>query len=199
MAALDTIELVRTKLLLVEGKEDKALCEHLLALLQINDVQIHDCKGVRGIKDVLGTLHLATGADRVKTVGAIRDADKDPVTATLSVRNAMLASSIAARHKQAFVAPDNCSPGSIEDLFLRAVADTPVGGCLKAFFECLEKQGLQALSSSHLKSGIFLTTRQGLSVHAGLPDAMRHEPELLMHAAFDPLKNFLRELFGPAV
>lgn len=97
-----------------------------------------------------------------------------------------------------FLLPGQGREGTLEDLCLEAIRDDPAWPCIESYFSCLHEQGLEqpklASMISKAKIQAWLASRKtadlarvGIAAQKGYID--------WDHAAFDPLKTFLRSLF----
>jgi hypothetical protein len=198
------LEIKRSKLLIVEGKEDElffsAFCHHL----RLNDIQVLSIGGKTQLPSNLKALKGVTGFSQVIALGIIRDADEDANAAFQSVCSALQHAGLpiptkpmtpAPGHPRVLVMilPDNQSPGALEDVCLKAIAGTPAMRCVDEFFCCLQRHHLPPPKNlSKAKVLAYLTSlpepdkRLGESAQAGYWD--------WDHPAFSDLKDFLRSL-----
>ena len=198
------LEIKRSKLLIVEGKEDElffsAFCHHL----RLNDIQVLSIGGKTNLPSNLKALKKATNFSQVTALGIIRDADEDANAAFQSVCSALQHAGLpiptkpmtpAPGHPRVLVMilPDNQSPGALEDVCLKAIAGTPAMRCVDEFFCCLQRH--------HLPPPKILSKAKVLAYLTSLPEPDKRLGESAEagywdwdHPAFSDLKDFLRSL-----
>jgi len=149
-------EIVKTKLLVVEGVDALHFCISALDAYGVDDVQVMDFGGVRDLTAYLKSLSLFPGYDNVKTIVIARDAESDPVAAINSVRSSFKQTSLpvpqnpfeftGATLKTAFMIfpgyeVQALTPGTLEDLCLDVVKDCSTFDCVNAYIQCLQSNG----------------------------------------------------------
>ena len=140
----------------------------------------------------------------LSSVGVLRDADAHPTRAYQSVTGALRSLNLPVPDSHGaltrgspsvgvFILPDGNSPGAVEDLCWKAVEDTPTGKCSEFYVECLE--GSRALASKNVAKTLvhaYLAAQVDPSARVGEGALKGYWP--FDHAAFDPLKEFVRRL-----
>lgn len=205
-------EIVKSKLLLVEGKDETLFFEaffkkneHLNG--QIGDIQIIEMGGVDKFKTELPALINRTGfSEKVESVAIIRDADNNFESAFQSIcailnRHGLPHptehSSYANKNNLKvgiFVMPGNSEGGTmLEDLCLRTQSDNPIMNCVNSFFSCLEGIDIEMPRNiAKAKSQVFLAAMPkivsslGIGANKGYWD--------LNHDSLMGLSNFLVDL-----
>lgn len=134
------------KVLWVEGKTEvnffTALCRHLGVA---DTIDIRDFGGTSKLRAGLRTLAAASGfRSSVRSLGVIRDAEADPQAAASAIAEAVKAAGFATELQvRTFVIPDAKTPGNIETLCLRSVADRPLFGCVHDFVRATTAVGIE--------------------------------------------------------
>jgi hypothetical protein len=141
--------IAKSKLLLVEGKDEVKLFDKLLADLNIGDVEIRDIMGKTRFRKNIEALPSLSGFGRVTSIGIVRDADTDPKGAFDSICGALQAAGLPRPTEplqpagddprvMVMILPDAETPGMLEDLCLESVADDPAMACVAEYFRCLQ-------------------------------------------------------------
>lgn len=197
------IDIQHPHLLIVEGEEDKRFFEALIEYMKLTDVQVLAYCGKTNLRKFLRALVASSGFLKLISLGVVRDADENPQAAFQSVCDALKYVGLPTPHKPLEIAgkkpavtviilPEPDSPGSLEDLCLKAVADHPAMTCVDKFFECLKKRGLCLPDNmSKAKVQAFLASkhrplRLGEAAEAG------YWP--LDHQVFQPVKDIIARL-----
>ncbi|WP_374436580.1 DUF3226 domain-containing protein [Inhella sp.] len=205
-----------SKILLVEGKDEKNLCECALDILKIADVQIIDCEGGSNIAKRLLLLSKDENFSLVTNVVIVCDAEKNILSRIHSLQSALasaglpnirsdtLASESFNPKVSAWISPDCQSNGMLEDLFIKTLESTELMKLTKAFVDslrCLPKDispGAptfptnipKAIAHACLTATDPLVKGIGLAVKRGFWD--------LNHAAMDQFRSFLLTSFADA-
>jgi len=209
------LKVEKTKLLIVEGEDERLLFSALLKHLALEDVQVLGVGGKSMIKRTVAALVLDPNFSSVKALAVVRDADfaegagqannaAAPV-AFRSVCDVLAANRLAVPPKHGvfapgpprtavFILPDGESDGMLEDLCLTAFTSDPAHPCMDRYFTCLTAAGIAHASNRIAKA----------RMHALLASRREPEPRLGMAAqkghldfsapAFGPLVNLLRAL-----
>ena len=188
-----------TKLLIVEGKDDKNFFSALNRHLDLTEIQIMDIGGKTLLADNLQGLVRAPGFNRVVSVGVIRDADKNADGAFKSVCFALEGAHLGVPARP--LLPAGGRPivmamiitEMLEDLCLRSVADDPAVACIEDYFQCIDKnldRGPNNLSKAKVQA--FLASRKRPVASVGLAAKKGYWP--WGSPAFDEVKQFLTML-----
>ena len=132
----------KTRLLIVEGKDDEAFFDALVNRLGRHDIQVAGIGGKTKLRASLKALVKDPPFQNVQSLGVIRDADLDPKSAFESVKDALKATGLPTPRKPMSVAkgppqtsfmilPSIERQGALEDMCLEAVAGEPVMICRK--------------------------------------------------------------------
>ncbi len=196
-------------LLLVEGDDElpffKALAKHL-GLCQI---QVINIQGENNLRPALDAVVKNRRFDPlVKSIGIELDAHDNPQAAFDKIRGALqnpkllvklpvpkrpLVTSTGPVKVTVMVLPDERTPGSFEDLCLRAFQGSPAMACADRFFECLDERGMpRPQQESKARMHVLLASEQEFQKHLGLAAFKDYWP--WSDSAFDQVKSFLRQV-----
>ncbi|MDE0269159.1 MAG: hypothetical protein OXI96_09065 [Acidimicrobiaceae bacterium] len=154
----------KSKLLIVEGKEDRLVFKELCDHWGLEDIQIVEMEGIENLRARLEVLVRDPGFRSLRTLGITRDADKNAQNAFQSVRNVLtdfpqfrtkLPSRAGVRNRghpatAVFIVPDNESPGNLETMLNRTKSGDSISICIEEYFNCLSQQTGFSLSGSRL-------------------------------------------------
>jgi hypothetical protein len=148
--AIETVPLkiLKSKILIVEGRDDLEFFEALVNKLQISDIQIIDFNGKYGWREKLSGLIQDRNFIKVISLGLIRDADLNATDTFRSVKNALKANGLPIPNRpltaakgmpkvNVLIVPPEKKEGTLEELCLNAVVDDPALICVNQYFECL--------------------------------------------------------------
>lgn len=163
------VKIQRSRILVVEGKDDARFFAALLRHMQVPDVQVLPMDGKTNLTSHLKLLVRTPGFTQVTRLGVIRDADDDPRAAFQSVCSSLgtaglsvpprVAELQAGMPAIAVVIVPHDGPGAIENLCLSAVADDPAIQCVDAFFDCVRSRLAPPRHISKAKVQAFLSSR----------------------------------------
>jgi len=203
----EPIPITESKQLVVEGKDAVVFFKALLREMDLAEIQLQNFGGINDLRGFLKGLRRRSGfAQMVMSVGIVRDAECDPTSAFQSVCSALHGAELTVPSQiekfegsnpsvGILILPDAMTPGMLETLCLRSVADDPAMPCVNGYFNCVE----QRLPCTELPR-----IMEKARVQAFL--ASRREPvspsRWAAHKgywpwdspAFDHIKQFLREL-----
>ena len=154
----------KTRLLLVEGKEDQEFFIQLGAHLQlIEDWPLHilQCCGTTKLTQILYEIMKSSRFKAIEQIGIVRDADYG-TDAFQSVQSAIEHACKEAQQRltvprgpllpsggtpsiSAMIMPSGEREGMLEDLVLDAFQHDPVTSCVDAYFKCLGDSGIEPL------------------------------------------------------
>ena len=161
-----TKELRSSHLLLVEGKDDKDFFDSLKSELDFDDsnIDVIPYEGKTKLRRFLGALSEFPNFSHVNALAVVRDADKNPLDAIKSVRDALSTllepppvnhmefegSTLKRDHPRggqqistAFVIlPSSSRIGALENLLIDAVDDKERMECVSDFIKCLDGKGI---------------------------------------------------------
>jgi hypothetical protein len=192
--------------LIVEGGDERGVCEAVAGAATWAGVC---CRNAGGRTNLVNEAKLVANTPNfplTRSVGLVLDIEDDPVEAyaiaarTLSVLGAAGppvhgAVSAGPRSLGVFFAPDGASPGCIETLCRAAVRDPALAACVDALVGCAGRP------HAALKNPRAREDKAWLNAYLAMlpdPDQRFHQAFALgwdpAHAAFDPLRRFLRSL-----
>ena len=186
------------KLLLTEGKSPSNLFEALAKEIGLSDIiEIRDFRGVSELAKYLKTLAATAEMQTiVKSLGIVRDAEKDAQSAKQSVQSAIsganLPTSITVK---VHILPDETNPGMLETLCMKSVEKTAVFPCVESFFECIAEKGIVLPEGIHRdkhRAQVYLATCSESQLYPGY--AARKGIWPLSDPAYDAAKAFLKSL-----
>ena len=82
-------EIIKSKLLLVEGADAKYFFFYALEAFGVDDVQVIDFGGIGELTKYLKTLPLLPRYEQVTTIVIARDAETDPIAAVKNVKRSL--------------------------------------------------------------------------------------------------------------
>jgi hypothetical protein len=198
------LELDKPKLLIGEGKDEVFIFGALLSHLRIDDIKVEDYGGKTNLPDYLDTLVLRPGFTNLTSLGVTRDADRDALSAFISLSNYL--------NQRGFVTPDSSGnieagtlrvgimilpdghhSGMLEDLCLAALQTDSSMQCIDEYFECVKaiKGSLpNQISKARIHAWLAAQNppdmRLGFAAQKGFID--------WDNSSFDQLRNFLAAL-----
>ncbi len=190
----------RSKLLLVEGKDEVSVFERLIDQLCINDIQTIDVGGKDQFQRRFPALMVRPGFTQVEQIGLIRDADDSFADAFDSLCGVLMAAGyptpsangLFSSGKPAigvFVLPNNQTNGVLEDLLVDSVDQTDAFNCVDSFSDCISELENRPKNLSKSKAQAYL---------AAMPDECRSVGVAAQKgywnfdaSCFEPLKSFL--------
>ncbi len=197
-------KIVKTKLLIVEGQDEKGFFTALIEHLSLDDIQVMPIGGKTQLRDSLEALSLAPNFNKVITLGITRDADDNPSGAFQSVSDAISNANLRPPSKQLFIAngkprtvimilPKPDIAGMLEDVCLDSVASTPEMDCITEHLDCIkEKTGNLPDNLSKAKICTLLATKPKPGLRLG--EAAQKGYWQWDNAAFEQIKQFLKLL-----
>ena len=204
-AGADRQEISRSKLLLVEGENERRFFVALLRRLELSDaVQVLNYGGKTQLRPLLSTLHLVPGYSDLTALGVTRDADESFASAFQSICNSLgnaglgvpdqtRAPTSATPSVSVFVLPDCSSPGMLETLCLSAMQDDPAMPCVEQYFQCLEESAsIPSKNPDKARAHAFLASRSKPELRVG--EAAEAGYWQLDSPVYYPLKSFLLAL-----
>ncbi len=200
----------KTKLLLVEGKEDLRVFKELCAYWGLQDIQIMQMEGITNLHSRLKVVVRDPGFRNLRTLAIARDADSNAQRAFQSVLNALskcppLRTNLPSKAgvhggnrpaTTVFIAPDNESPGNLETMLNRTKAGDPIDACIEEFFACLGREAEFNLTGRHRdKARAYARIAASSNPARSVGHSVRsHEVWNLNHESLSPVKAFLSGL-----
>ena len=142
----------RSKVLIVEGKDEQRLFSVLLDRLNLSNFDVRPLGGRDKLRPNLEALKKTSGfADHVVSLGVVRDADQNATRAFESVADALrtagferppapLTFSGDAPRVGVLILSADGSQGMLEDLCLQSVADDPAMSCVDDYWACIRER-----------------------------------------------------------
>jgi hypothetical protein len=196
------ITLIKPKLLLGEGEDEKSFFEALLAHMGLAEIQVIQYGGKTRLGGYLQALVASSGFhDSVFSLGITRDADGVVADAMKSIDGILKKSALpspggaakGSRPRVAiFILPDQASPGMLEDLCLRALATNPECACLDGYFDCIRDAKDLPSNMSKARMRAWLSSQEPPDLDLGMAAKKGLIP--WSSPVFDPLKTFLSGL-----
>jgi hypothetical protein len=198
-----TTEIAEPCVLIVEGIEEKYFFGAFIEHLGLQDIQVMPIGGKRKLRENLGALTLAPGFVNVTSLGIVRDANSDP-DPFQSVCEALRAVNLPVPERPlvptghsprvtVMILPGDKTPGMLEDLCLRAVAQDPAMLCVEHYFQCLQQQGLSLPRNiSKAKAQVFLASKPEVGIRLGVAAEKGYWP--WGDEAFNQVRSFLQQI-----
>lgn len=200
-------QITATRLLIVEGQDDRRFFEALLKQHGIPGFQVLQIAGASNLSRRLDALRSAEEFATVTALGIVFDADDSHQGTFSSICRSLSGarlpvppqpqqlSSGRPQVSVMIVPPDEIESGRmLEDLCLEAVADDPAMRCVDEYFSCLEDQSISQRESAIPKARLhaFLASRERPGLRLG--EAAEKNDIPLDSPVFEPVVNFLRQL-----
>jgi len=197
------VKIKKTRLLIVEGKDEENFFNALFNCLEIDNIQILPIGGVTQINKNLKALRISPDFSAVQVIGIVRDADLSPVSAFQSVCGHLQCLGFPVPDKPLSIAGNNLKisimilpsfdrKGNLEELFIDSEKDSPAIECVNQYFKCLEEKKLPLPCDNRIAKArvhVFLASKEE-------PDKRPGEAALagywnFKHRAFDEIKKFI--------
>jgi len=201
-----TIPLQKTKILIVEGKDECNFFQGLLENLDIIDnFQIFVAYGETQIKAKLKGIQNLSEFPYVTAIGIVRDSDDDPTGKFTSTKSALRDLGLPTPDSPYTIVgdslrcailmmPDTGETGALEELCLKSIRGLPEFDCVGNYFRCLNDFGCDnARKKSKATVSVFLASKQD---HCSIGVAAKKTYWDFNHPSFDKVKICLRELFS---
>lgn len=198
-------QIEQSRLLVVEGDDGRVFFQAMLQHLALpHAIQVMSFGGNRELAKYLQTLTLSPRFAMVEAVGIVRDAETNPAGAFQSAQAAIAKAGLncppsagdrssGAPAVSVFILPDATTPGMLETLCLRSVAERPALRCVEALFTCLDGQRVPRPSPMEkARAHAFLATCPKPNSQVGNAAHRGYWP--LDNSCFDEVKSFLRQL-----
>ena len=201
---LPSVSIEKSKILVVEGKDEENFFEALLQYLNLTDIQVMGIGGKTQIKGNLKALVKSPNFTNVTSLGIVRDANDDPSAAFQSVCEALKDAELPVPHQPLIpagscpkvvimIVPGPDRPGTLEDVCLEAVREDDAILCVEKYFQCLCNVGLNLPRHlSKAKVQVFLASRPETVTRLGIAAKKGYWP--FDNNAFAEIKNFLQRI-----
>jgi len=202
--ASDQINIEKSKILIVEGKDEELFFHSLLGFLSVEEVQVMPIGGKTRLTENLRALQNATDFDQVVSLGIVRDGNSSPASAFQSVCSSLRTlnlptpSVLGVSHGNnprvaVLILPDGQTPGMLEDVCLNSISSEPIMECIDGYFGCIESKGLSLpLNNSKAKVHVFLAAQRETGKRLGEAAEAGYWP--FTHQSFTITKEFLQIL-----
>jgi hypothetical protein len=195
-------------LLLVEGKDEKDICEILLESIDPNFEQRIDLQHANGGSDLLTSataIEVLSGFSQLKSIAILVDAEDSPLETSKkwsSFRDDFLRR-YPTRQCQILVLPSSQEKGSLETVFLKSLdqATNVIAGCAMGFVSCVGEHG--SLSTQARKDKLALVSyinAQTKNPYSRVGLAVKQDSSKKLfdfsHSSFKPLNDFLKILLN---
>ncbi len=199
-----TLKIQKSKILVVEGKDEELFFQALLSYLDLTDIQILPVGGKSRLAANIKAVKNLPDFGSVSVLAVIRDADSNAQGAFQSVKDALSKASLpcptnlgqlfgSAPAVMVELFPGGFAPGMLEDLCVLSVSSTPLMVCVQNYFSCAQQHGIplpQNLAKAKAHSFLALQAEPGKRVgEAALTGNWPFD-----NPAFDRIKAFLRSL-----
>ena len=182
---MSNLTIYKTKILVVEGKDEEKFFGALLNHMGIRDYQIIEVGGKGEFRNTLPAFVKTSGFSNVSILAIIRDADTNATRAFQSIRDILRRNDIKPSLQLPtranvltngnprigiYIMPGNSSSGMLEDLCLQTVQNHPSIGCLDQYITCVQEiDGLpQPGIISKAKTQAFLAVKPEIAKDVGV-------------------------------
>lgn len=184
------IVLQSDKILLVEGADEWYFFYNLIEeKLRISDIQICDMKGKSNLSELLTLVkksdfyHLKR---RQLKIGLVLDADRsfsktiEDITKhintifELSIESITINFSNTLPAISAYILPNNCDNGMLEDICLASVSGSHQMQCIEGYFECLKNMDIIPSEISKAKTMCYLASKDPFKTSIGFAATEGH-------------------------
>ena len=190
--------------LIVEGRSDEEFFKALMRNMQVTGIQIWTYDGKNKLRTFIEGFRLRSGFSIIKSLGIVRDADTNPTGAFQSVCSALQNTGLSQPQKPesfegtkprigVLILPDANTPGMLETLCLRSVAEDPAMKCVDEYFNCVQKQlGFLPKTIDKAQVQAFMASKPETVWQLG--EAAQKSYWQLNHPTFDHVKRFMNDL-----
>jgi hypothetical protein len=201
---IEALKIEQPNVLVVEGREEELFFGALIKHLGLGNIQTIPIGGKGQLPPKLKALAASPRFSEVISLGIVRDANADPDAAFQSVRDALQTVNLPAPDRPlmfvdgrprvgVLILPELGTPGMLEDLCLRAVAQDPAMLCVEQYFKCLQQEGLSlANNMSKAKVQVFLAARPKAGLRLGEAAQAGYWP--WNENAFEQVRDFLQRI-----
>jgi hypothetical protein len=205
----------RPGLIFCEGIDDERFLVELLAFLSIDSIWVERADGESQFQGLVRTLRGRGNFEQLRALAIVRDADTDagrkfesvtdllqaagypvpPTPARLITGRFPSATTVTVGVVGVFIMPDGDSPGTLEDLCLRAIEQDQALECTREFLDCVRTHTGVTCPDQHIpkaKLNSWLASRANPTLRLGQARASRDIPP--DSDAFGPIRQFLQEL-----
>jgi hypothetical protein len=141
----------KTKLLIVEGEDERRFLNKWFIELEVTDIQVLPIGGKTKLLSELKILTTLHNFSNVESIGILRDADEDANAAFQSVCSALESCGLSRPSKVIERTTENPSisililsgylrTGSLEDIFIDSIRENPLMECIEQYFGCVNEK-----------------------------------------------------------
>lgn len=193
----------QSTVLVVEGRDDEFFFRAFIDHLKLGGIQILSIGGKSRLKDELEAIIKTPGFSNVISLGIVRDADVNPISAFQGVCDVLRSLGLPTPSKPlmpvgfkpkvvVMVLPGE-EPGALEDLCLKSVEEDPVMTCVEQYFQCLQQKGISLpRNMSKAKVQVFLASKPRAGLRLGEAAQAGYWP--LESEVFRGLREFINKL-----
>lgn len=202
------LKLQKSKLLLVEGRDEEEFFGGLLRHLEIDDIQVIPVGGNDQFGGRLQGLIKDPDFADIVSMGIARDADDDPKATLQSIGDALKQASLPVPERAMTKAKHNGSPdviimilpsaderGALEDICLAAAKEDSASMCVERYLTCLKERNVAGPKQKWLNKArvrVFLSSKEEPTLSLGIAAQRGYWP--FDHKAFDGVKKFLKSV-----
>jgi hypothetical protein len=199
-----TVKIEQPNVMVVEGREEELFFGALIRHLGLQNIQIMPIGGKGKLRGNLRALAQSPGFSEVISLRVVRDADANPDAAFQGVRDALQAAGLPTPERpllpvgekprvSVLILPEADTPGMLEDLCLRSIAQDPAMLCVEQYFKCLQQEGLSLPDNmSKAKVQVFLASRRKAGLRLG--EAAQAGYWSWEMEAFEQVRDFLQPI-----
>ena len=200
MVQTEDSQISEPNLLLVEGRDDEEFFRHMAQVSGVRNLEFRGYGGKDKLAAALRTLPGVSGFERLERLGIVRDADTSAQSAQQSVSSALenagfaLPSATDARPSTFILTmPPGDETGCLETLIWRAITDEDpsLAGCVSEFVDCMQFPA-QGTRVDKARLHAYIASQNDPSLKLGESTRAGYWP--LDHGAFEPIRDFLRQL-----
>ena len=190
--------------LLVEGNDQVNFFDALCRRLVLPHIQIQNFGGVDDLRTFLSVFAKYPGMTDVRSVGIVRDAERNAQSAFQSVQGSLRNAGLVVPDQPArragespsvsvFILPDNRNSGMLETLLCQTFQGEPIDDCIEDFLQCARSaSGEDLRNPDKSKAHAFISTMPRPEVSIGV--AARRRYWNLDHPVFNQIRAFLQTL-----
>lgn len=199
------IDITQSKLVVVEGEDEKRLFSSIISGTGISNIQILGIGGKTNLPIRLKALKASPNFEaKVEVLAITRDADDNASAAFSSICSALKSSGLPIPNKVLerksghpdviiMIIPPTHKSGKLEDLCLESVSADPAMRCIESYINCLEQEGCTLPSDiSKAKVHTFLASRDRPDLRLGEAAEAGYWP--LNSSSFESIVQFLSSL-----
>ncbi|AQQ09346.1 hypothetical protein L21SP3_01150 [Sedimentisphaera cyanobacteriorum] len=205
---MPSIELEKTEseiVFIVEGKDDEIFLNSFIKkrITEDDSFQIVQLKGKKNLKQTLKDVSKIPGFRKVRRLAVIIDADNSCENTFKSIKNALSHTGFPKPEKlgeftsdserklsaAAYIMPNCCGEGELEDLLLSSIEDTQALNCIDSFWNCIGKERKTSKGSAQ----IYLASREKFT--SGIGAGVQRKYFILKSNKFSKLQTLLKQAF----